>query len=139
MRVVLDCNVIVSSYLNASGNPGKILQALHRQQFELVLYEELLTEYERVLSYDRIASLHGMSDDEIDEQIDGLRQAAIVVELGTIPNVITEDRDDNVVIATAISGAVEYIVSGDDDLRRLRRYQGILIVAPAAFHVFLSQ
>lgn len=103
---------------------------------DVIVSEELLTEYERVLAYTKIARLHGMGSAQIAEEVRGFRQFAIVVDLPTlIPNVVPEDPPDNIVVATAFVGAAAYIVSGDDDLLRLGQFKGIQILRP---HDFLA-
>jgi predicted nucleic acid-binding protein len=42
------------------------------------------------------------------------------------------------VLACALAGEAEYIVSGDPHLLDLREYQGIRILSPAAFASFLD-
>jgi predicted nucleic acid-binding protein len=37
------------------------------------------------------------------------------------------------VLATAVAGGVEYIVSGDDDLHRLGEYAEIQVLSPTLF------
>lgn len=49
------------------------------------------------------------------------------------PNVIAEDPDDNKLIACALEGQADYIVSEDKDLRRLGQYQTIRVVDKQAF------
>lgn len=139
MSIVLDSNVVVSSYLNASGNPAKILAAFRTLAFEVVVSDPLLEEYQRVLSYPRLCRLHSMTDQEIADLVEGIRHTSVVVQLAEIPNVIPEDPADNMVIATAIAGEAEYIISGDDDLHRLSTYQGIRVLSPAAFVALLER
>jgi putative PIN family toxin of toxin-antitoxin system len=137
-RVVLDTNVIISAYLNAGGNPASIRAGFREHRFEVVVSSDLLGEYEQVLAYPRLTALHGMSREEIRDQIEGIRRAATLVRLGSVPHVIQEDPDDDIVLATAIAGEAEYIVSGDEHLRRLGIYQGIRVVSPAAFVALLE-
>ena len=73
MRVVLDTDVIVSSFLTSLGNPAKIRSVLEQEQFELVVSEELLSKYQRALAYPRVARRHGMMCSETAEIVDGLR------------------------------------------------------------------
>jgi len=40
---------------------------------------------------------------------------------------------DDMVISCAVEGEADFIISGDQDLTSLESYQGIKIVAPAAF------
>ena len=51
----------------------------------------------------------------------------------TIPDVLPDDPDDNHIIACAVSGRADVIVSGDRDLLRLKAYEGIPIVRPMDF------
>jgi putative PIN family toxin of toxin-antitoxin system len=49
------------------------------------------------------------------------------------PATIKEDPADNAILAAAIDGHADFIVSGDQHLLVLREYQGIKILAPADF------
>lgn len=62
-----------------------------------------------------------------------LQQHSILVPERLELAVIERDPDDNKVIAAAVEGEAEQIVSGDPDLTDLKVYRGIKIVAPAEF------
>jgi putative PIN family toxin of toxin-antitoxin system len=51
---------------------------------------------------------------------------------------VCRDPDDDVVLATALSGRADYLVTGDDDLLALTRYHGIKILPPRKFWEVLS-
>jgi putative PIN family toxin of toxin-antitoxin system len=138
VRVVLDTNVIVSSFLSAVGNPARIVAALEQERFEIVVSEALLAEYGQALSYPRVAHRHGMTPIEIAEVVDGFRIAAILVPLTDIPTVIRDDPDDDMVLATARAGEASYIVTGDAELQQLGEYEGIQILNPAVFLALLE-
>ena len=46
---------------------------------------------------------------------------------------ICRDRDDDVVLATALAGACDAIVTGDQDLLVLDPFRGIRVISPTAF------
>ncbi|MGD0413067.1 MAG: putative toxin-antitoxin system toxin component, PIN family [Terracidiphilus sp.] len=48
------------------------------------------------------------------------------------------DPDDDVVLATALSGRADNLVTGDDDLLTLARYHGIRILSPREFWEVLA-
>ena len=60
-------------------------------------------------------------------------RAADFVNPKTVPAVIADDPDDNHVLACAVEGNADLIVSGDQDLLRLREYESIPIVRPVDF------
>ena len=61
------------------------------------------------------------------------RASVEVVDVLPLPQPISDDPDDDQVLACAISGAAQAIVSGDDDLLRLENYAGIAILTPFEF------
>lgn len=138
MRVVLDTNVVVSSYLVHVGPSARILSAWRNQQFELVVSSALLAEYERALNYDRVRRRHGLSAEQIARNIEDLGQLAILVEPETVPAIIAADPDDDQVLAAAVAGEAEFIVSGDRHLLDLRQHAGIRVLSPAAFATLLD-
>jgi predicted nucleic acid-binding protein len=56
-----------------------------------------------------------------------------VVVPESIPDVIKEDPDDNHILACALAGNANLIVSRDLDLLRLKRYEGIGFMSPIDF------
>jgi len=52
---------------------------------------------------------------------------------------VCRDEDDDVVLATALAGKADVIVTGDDDLLVLKRFRGIRIVSPRQFLELLDR
>jgi predicted nucleic acid-binding protein len=50
-----------------------------------------------------------------------------------VPEAVPGDADDNEIVACAVLGSADVIVSGDRHLLTLRQYQGIPIVRPMDF------
>jgi putative PIN family toxin of toxin-antitoxin system len=123
MRVVLDTNVLVSA-LVGHGKPRRLLFKL-LEGHEVVSSKQMLTELEDVLSRERF----GFTQRQIDEFLSIMARGFIIVRLAECPEVIPEDPDDDVVLATASEGQAGYVVSGDRHLLKLGQYRGIKIVA----------
>lgn len=138
MRVVLDTNIVVSRYVAPQGVVAQVLERWRQQSFELVVSEAVLSEFQRVLAYDRIRARHLMSDEEILALIEDFREFAILVEPSETADAIKDDPDDNKFLECAEAGGAEYIVSGDPHLLALKQYRGIQILSPAAFLGFLD-
>ena len=139
MRVVLDTNVVISNILSPLGPSARVIQRWREQVFEVLISEAMLAEYRKILGYNRLRVLHHLSDERIDEFIDGFRQHGTSIDVTIRLDIIKEDPDDNRVLECAIEGSADYIVSGDKDILRLKEYEGIVILPPAAFLLLLER
>ena len=125
MRVVFDTNVIVA---------GIVAEGLCRE-----IVEDHIPEHTPILSgwlWDELVEkLQTKFDlDPLGLPILGLyRRLATWVEPAELQPPACRDPDDDWVLATALAGAAEAIVSGDDDLLVLRRYRGVPILSPRRF------
>lgn len=98
-----------------------------------------MAEITNTLSYERIRRKYGVTDEEVTELIDLLISDALVVSgvvdvVGSVPG----DSDDEIVLACALEGEADLIVSGDQHLLSLGNFQGILIMTARALLERLS-
>ena len=138
IRAVLDTNLLIS-YLLTHRPPIATLIDHHlvRDDIVLVTAPELLAELDRVLTYPKLQRYY--TDEE------RTRFVALVMALGevvdlpeTIPR-ICRDLDDDRLIACAVVGEADVIVSGDNDLLALERVGDIPILTAAQFLAMLEQ
>src|SRR6266508_1158958 len=139
MRVVVDTNVVISSYLSSQGASHTILTSWRNQSFDLVVSEPILEEYGRALQYPHVRKRHNLSDDEIAKIVDDFRDLAQVVAPSASLDVVAADPEDNKIIECAVEGKADYIVSGNDHLLDIKEYQGIQILTPAQFVLVLER
>ena len=123
MRVILDTNVIVSA-LVGHGKPRRLLTKLS-EGHEIVSSKQMLAELEDVLSRSRFEFTRRQINEFLLIMVRGTTMATVT----DFPEIITEDPDDNIVLATASEGQAGYIVSGDKHQLKLKEYRGIKIVA----------
>lgn len=128
MRAVIDTNVFVSGIF-WSGPPKHILQHWKDRKFELILTEEVIEEYQEVLH--RLSKKVKQID--VDKIIQLVTFYGHLCEPVKLPSAISRDPDDDKFIAAAISGNAKVIVSGDQDLLVLKKYESIDIIAAKAF------
>jgi putative PIN family toxin of toxin-antitoxin system len=138
-KVVFDTNILVSAMLIKNGIPAQILQ--HYQQFDLVLSEAIIAEVVRVLHYPHIQKRYAAQVQEADIQtyVKNLRRMGKIIKVQTTLSVVTDDPDDNKILACAQEGAATYLVTGDPDLLIIGEYQGVRILPPAQFLELLRQ
>jgi putative PIN family toxin of toxin-antitoxin system len=61
------------------------------------------------------------------------REIAEIVEPAPLTPPVCRDRDDDWVLATALAGNANLIVTGDDDLLVLEKFRGVQILSPRTF------
>jgi putative PIN family toxin of toxin-antitoxin system len=124
LKITLDTNIIISA-LFWSGFPNAILRKCIKGEIELILSEEILEEIEDVL---RKEKKFMMTEKAILEQKKELLNIARLVIPTRKLNVIKEDLKDNKILECGIAGKVDFIVSGDKHLLKIKKFKGIKIV-----------
>ncbi len=126
MRVVLDTNVLLSGILFL-GLPRNLIERALHGDIDVVTSPPLLAELEELLGrkFDFSPEVAAAVRSELETLAD-------VVEPGHVPRVV-RDPDDDQVLAAAVAGRAECIVTGDRDLLSLQAYSGLTILTPAAF------
>lgn len=139
MRVVIDTNVIVSASLSPTGVPAQILAFLKQEAFELLVSEPILAEYLQALSYPRVRARHRLDRAALDELIDDLRAASVLVEPDEPLRVVQQDPADDKFFECAVAGGATYVVSGDVNVQAVGVYRGIRVLSPVVFAEMLVQ
>lgn len=133
MRVVIDTNLIVSAFLIPNSVPAQVLALWGVSGFQLLMSRELLSEIEDVLSRAKHAPRLHSQQAEIRVFYDHInRRATFPPNIPTLPP-FAPDPKDTMILALAIAGAADVIVSGDRKLRELEVYEGIPILSPRDF------
>lgn len=132
-RITLDTNVLVSGMLVAGGPSAQILDAWVEGRFILVTSLYQVEELVHVLSYPRITRRLNVSETELAVLIGQLLSKAVIVPGVLDLRGVTRDPKDDSIVACAVEGEAQLIVSGDQDLLALDQYAGIRILSPRAF------
>ena len=122
-KVVLDTNVLISA-LGWAGPESKVFHQALKGDLELVISPDLIDEFLRVARYPKLS----FSNSEIDGFLGRLLRCAYVIRPVLTINMVKEDAGDNVVLACALSGRANRIITGDAHLLKLNDYEGIRIV-----------
>jgi putative PIN family toxin of toxin-antitoxin system len=128
-RVVLDTNVFVSGIISGKNAPGLILRSFQCGKIMVLISDEVMDEYLKVLSYPKIRKYPMVTDEYVAHVCALLIHEAERIE---VHNRITlsADPDDNKFLELAVDGEATMVVSGDkSDLLSLKEITGIPIVS----------
>lgn len=117
MRVVVDTTVWVSANINRAAFPAQLVGALVEGRFTLVTSGPLLAELGDVLARPRITARTHLTAAERETFLALIREKAVLVPVtGEVR--LCRDREDDMVIETALRGEVDLVVSRDEDITR---------------------
>ena len=132
MKVVLDTNVLISATF-WPGNSYKIIKKVERGEIELFLSLEILKEFSEVLSYEEIQKKIKIKNLYVNYSIEKLVSISKIIFPKEKINIIKEDPSDNKFLECAYEGKVDYIISKDKHILRLKEFKNIKIVTPEEF------
>jgi putative PIN family toxin of toxin-antitoxin system len=127
IKAVVDTNVFVSGLLSDTGASAKLILRWLKGQFDLVISQETLQEYEYVLSH-----IEGIDPEKAFLLLAEVGASAVVV---TIPNQlkICKDPDDDKFLESAVVGNVDFLVTKNIKHFPFKSFQNIRIVTISKF------
>ena len=125
LKVVLDTNILISILL-FGGQLEPIRQAWRKGKIKLIFCLETLEELIRVLHYPKF----GLTEEEITYLVEvEIFPYAELIEINTtLDSNLIKDKDDLKFLECALSGKVDYLVSGDKAVLEVKEIQGIKII-----------
>ena len=132
IRITVDTNVLISASL-WHGASEKIIDKVEDKEIILVLSEQILEEYYKVLEYDEIKEKIKDKNLEIKESVLRIGTIAEIIEIKSKIDLVKEDPDDNKILECAFDGKVNYLVTKDNHLLKFKEYKGIKIITPEEF------
>ncbi len=124
-KVVFDINILVSALI-ANGTPRQLWFRAVRKEFDLVMSSKMRSQFLAVISRKKFKGY--LTDKDIIDFIKILDTTAKFVRPVLGIKVIEEDPDDNLILATALGGKADHIVSGDRHLLALGEFGDVKIV-----------
>lgn len=132
MRVCLDTNVLVAAFATR-GLCTDVLRTVLAEH-ELVIGEVIIDEFRRALTRKlRLPPDRIVSAEQVFEGI------PIIPKPGSPSRVKVRDRADGWILATAVAGKAEVLVTGDGDLLVVAEDAPLKILTPRAFWVLLRR
>ncbi|MDO8564165.1 MAG: putative toxin-antitoxin system toxin component, PIN family [Nanoarchaeota archaeon] len=131
LKVVIDTNVIISAALSNDGNPSKVFEMFLSGKIENYTSEEINLEVKEVMERRKIRELLDFQDRKfIFDNFEGNSNKVIPSEKYFE---IKDDPKDNKFLDCAALAGVDYIISGDEHLLKLKKFKEIIIISPADF------
>lgn len=115
MRVTPDANILVRAHPRSRSTGRKLLVALIERGHTLLLSNEIIAETVKVLRYPRLQKRFGLTDEELYDYAQFLRQVSQTVILSQPYQAPLRDPDDLDVLQTAERGAADVLCSNDKD------------------------
>lgn len=134
MRVILDTNVLLGALISPAGPPDTIYRAWRAARFELVTSVAQLDELRRVSRYPKLKTI--LPAHRVGTMVNNMQRAIVLAPLPPLPDGIeVRDPNDAGLVAMALAGEADYLVTGDRRAGLLQR--GSLgrtrIVTPVVF------
>ncbi len=127
-RLVVDTNIVVSGLITSGTPPTKVLDAVHTKKITLLISDEVVSEYLRVLEYPHIRKYKKITDEAISHLTALFINETERVEILT-PITASPDPDDDKFLSLAVEGQADFIITGDKaDLLSLKEISGIKII-----------
>jgi uncharacterized protein len=130
VRLVADTNTVISGLL-WGGTPGRLMDLAVQGQIKFVTTLPLLAELEGVLARNKFSAQLSKRGLSVSDVFDGYVALVETVAPAKITPTITRDPADDQVLAAALAGKVDLIVSGNAHLLDLKLFRGIEIVTTA--------
>ncbi len=127
-RIVADTNIIVSGLLTTTTPPALVLNAVQKKSVVLLISDEVIVEYLRVLEYPRIRKYKGITDESIrDLALLFIEESERIEILSPLRK--SRDPDDDKFLSLAVEGKADFLVTCDKgDLLSLKEIEGIPIL-----------
>ena len=126
MKIILDTNVLIAALI-ARGFSHQLLEhcALRHTLFtsDFILEE----------TQEKLIKKFGYSQELAGEAASVLRSRMTVVSASKLDNPVCCDPDDDNILAAALTGKCDCIITGDKDLLVLKQHEGINIFNPRDF------
>lgn len=111
MKVIIDTSVFVAAILSKDGASKQILRQALLNQIDPQVGLKLFSEYEDVISRDKIINSSKLTSQEIDDLLNALLSVSTWVETYYLlrPNLI--DEGDNHIVELAVASNAQYIIT----------------------------
>ena len=126
MIIVLDTNVLIAAFIS-HGTCNEVFEQVIRHH-KLVISEFILQEFQN-----KLVGKFNYAKKEVEEALHLLLSRSEVITSTPLTAQISRDPDDDNILAVALSGNRDCIVSGDKDILDLTDVKNLRLISPSYF------
>ena len=108
MRITLDTNVLISSLIVPGGSADQVVDLIRGKRVELVLSPFILDELTRVLTFK-----FKLPSRAVRRAVRRIERLSVIIRPDIVIESIKQKQDDNRILECAVSGKVDYLITGD--------------------------
>lgn len=129
MKIFFDTNVLIAAF---------IVRGTCSELFNHCLVEHKIYISQWVLDelYEKLVRKFRFPKTKVDQIVNFICKNTKMITYTPLSTPICRDPDDDQVLASAVSGNVDCLISGDEDLLVLKNFQGLPIIRPGDFWRF---
>ena len=127
MKILLDTNVFISG-IHWNGASAEVLRLWFEGEFQLFISNSILNEITRTLQNFK----KPLSDEVIQKWKNLIIEKSTLIEPTTFVRIVS-DPDDDKFIDLAIEAKADYIITQDNALLKIEKYNGTKIISPYEF------
>ncbi|MEG4516657.1 MULTISPECIES: putative toxin-antitoxin system toxin component, PIN family [unclassified Microcoleus] len=128
MRVVIDTNILVSAALAGRKPASVITWVINQPDYEWVVSEEILAEYQEVLSRRKLK----LTDVQKERWLNLIQGSTQLIDV-SIEIDFPRDQKDAKFIACALSANADFLITGDRDFTEVQSLENTLIISVSLF------
>ena len=131
-KITVDTNVLVSATF-WSGASHKIIEKVEEKKLTLILSPAIIKEYAEVLEYDEIQEKIKHKNLEMKMTVQKIVALSTIGEPTEEIQMVEDDPDDDAILECAVEGNIDFIISQDKHLLKLKEFRRIPILKPEDF------
>lgn len=135
LHIILDCNWYISGSINRKSR-RTIYSIINNPRLTVIYSDELLEEYNTVISRTKFQAI--ISKYQANRFIQFLLPRLQKVKITSAVN-INRDAKDNYLLALANAGRADFLVTGDEDLLVLKKFNKTRIIKLTEFEKLITE
>jgi putative PIN family toxin of toxin-antitoxin system len=138
LRAVVDTNILLRAMIKPTGTVGPVIRRLRDGDYMLVYSQPLIDELLEKLALPRIRQKYHLGEQDVDDLLALIAlRGELIAPTRTVK--VCRDPKDDMFIEAAIAGNAAVIVTGDQDLLTLKKFESVQFITPRVFIAQLDE